>query len=81
MLSLLAATGAIEPLYWENYSLGPSLLSLGGFELRYYSLAYLIGVLFAYWHLTKMLKQPGAPMAQRHADDLFFSNSKSPTEI
>ncbi|WP_394730446.1 prolipoprotein diacylglyceryl transferase [Altererythrobacter sp. GH1-8] len=72
MLSLLAATGAIEPLYWENYSLGPSLFEIGGFALRYYSLAYLIGVVFAYWHLTKMLKAPGAPMAQRHADDLFF---------
>lgn len=62
----------MEPLYWENYSLGPSLFEVGGFALRYYSLAYLIGVIFAYWHLTKMLKQPGAPMAQRHADDLFF---------
>ncbi len=72
MLSLLAATGAIEPLYWENFSLGPSLFEVGGFALRYYSLAYLLGVIFAYWHLTKMLKAPGAPMAQRHADDLFF---------
>ena len=29
-------------------------------------------MIFAYWHTSKMLKQPGAPMAQRHADDLFF---------
>ena len=72
MLSLLAATGAMEPLYWENYSLGPALFKIGWFELRYYSLAYLLGVIFAYWHLSKMLKAPGAPMAQRHADDLFF---------
>ncbi|WP_232367361.1 prolipoprotein diacylglyceryl transferase [Altererythrobacter lutimaris] len=72
MLSLLAATGAMEPLYWEDYSLGPALFSIAGFELRYYSLAYLIGVIFAYWHVSKMIKQPGAPMAQRHADDLFF---------
>ncbi len=71
MLSLLAATGAIEPLYWENYSLGPGI-DLGFFTLRFYSLAYLIGVIFAYWHLSKMIKAPGAPMAQRHADDLFF---------
>jgi phosphatidylglycerol:prolipoprotein diacylglycerol transferase len=50
----------------------PYLFRLGWFELRFYSLAYLIGVLFAFWHLSKMIKQPGAPLAQRHADDLFF---------
>ena len=72
MLSLLAATGAIEPIYWENLGMRPYLFDIGGFQLRYYSLAYLLGVIFAYWHLTKMIKAPGAPMAQRHVDDLFF---------
>ncbi|WFL78430.1 prolipoprotein diacylglyceryl transferase [Altererythrobacter arenosus] len=72
MLSLLAASGAIEPIYWENLGLRPYLFDLGGFQLRYYSLAYLLGVIGAYWHLSKMIKAPGAPMAQRHADDLFF---------
>ena len=71
MLSLLAASAAAEPIYWENLGLTPGI-DLGFFTLRYYSLAYLGGVLFAYWHLSKMIKQPGAPMAQRHADDLFF---------
>ena len=72
MLSLLAASGAIEPIYWENLGMHPYLFDIGGFQLRYYSLAYLLGVIFAYWHLTKMIKAPGAPMAQRHVDDLFF---------
>ena len=73
MLSLLAANAAVaDPIYWENLGLSPYLLKVGSFELRYYSLAYLTGVVFAYWHLSKMIKQPGAPMAQRHADDLFF---------
>lgn len=73
MLSLLAANAAVaDPIYWENLGLSPYLLKIGSFELRYYSLAYLTGVVFAYWHLSKMIKQPGAPMAQRHADDLFF---------
>lgn len=73
MLSLLAATsGAVDPIYWSDYNLGEALISIGWFELRYYSLAYLIGVIFAYWHLSRMIKQPGAPMAQSHADDLFF---------
>ncbi len=73
MLSLLAAAGgAADPIYWSDLGMKPYLFDLGGFQLRYYSLAYLIGVVFAYWHLSKMLKSPGAPMAQRHADDLFF---------
>ena len=73
MLSLLAAsTAAADPRYWSSLGMRPYLFEIGGFQLRFYSLAYLIGVIFAYWHLTKMLRQPGAPMAQRHADDLFF---------
>ncbi len=72
MLSLLAATSAAaNPIHWADLGLRPGI-ELGFFTLRYYSLAYLIGVIFAYWHTSKMLKQPGAPMAQRHADDLFF---------
>ncbi len=71
MLSLLAASGAADPIYWTDLGLKPGI-ELGFFTLRYYSLAYLLGVIFAYWHTSKMLKQPGAPMAQRHADDLFF---------
>ncbi|AWW73446.1 prolipoprotein diacylglyceryl transferase [Erythrobacter sp. KY5] len=73
MLSLLAASGgAADPIYWSDLGLSPYLFEIGGFQLRYYSLAYLLGVVFAYWHLSKMIKAPGAPMAQRHADDLFF---------
>jgi phosphatidylglycerol:prolipoprotein diacylglycerol transferase len=71
VLSLLAASGAADPIYWTDLGLKPGI-AIGSFVLRYYSLAYLIGVIFAYWHTSKMLKQPGAPMAQRHADDLFF---------
>lgn len=71
MLSLLAVSGAADPIYWAELGLRPGI-DLGFFTLRFYSLAYLIGVIFAYWHTSKMLKQPGAPMAQRHADDLFF---------
>ncbi len=73
MLSLLAASGSVaDPIYWSDLGLSPYLFEIGGFQLRYYSLAYLLGVIFAYWHLSKMIKQPGAPMAQRHVDDLFF---------
>lgn len=71
MLSILAASGATDPIYWSDLGLVPGI-PIGPFTLRFYSLAYLIGVIFAYWHLSKMIKAPGAPMAQRHADDLFF---------
>ena len=66
------ASAAGDPIYWSDLGLRPYLFELGGFQLRFYSLAYLLGVIFAYWHLSRMIRAPGAPMAQRHADDLFF---------
>lgn len=70
MLSLLAETGS-QPIYWSELGLKPGI-DLGFFTLRYYSLAYIGGIILAYWHLGKMIKAPGAPMVQTHADDLFF---------
>ena len=40
--------------------------------LRFYSLAYIVGIFAGYWLVKKMLRQPGAPMAERHVDDLLF---------
>jgi phosphatidylglycerol:prolipoprotein diacylglycerol transferase len=75
LLSLLAATAAASapgvPIEWSSLGLSEGI-DLGIFTLRYYSLAYLFGILFAYWHLSKMIKAPGAPMAARHVEDLFF---------
>ncbi|WP_340588459.1 prolipoprotein diacylglyceryl transferase [Erythrobacter alti] len=70
MLDMLA-TSANEAIQWSELGLRPGI-DLGFFELKYYSLAYLLGIIFAYWHLSKMIKAPGAPMAQLHVDDLFF---------
>lgn len=65
---LAAATG--EVIRWD---MGPEPgIHLGFFTIRYYSLAYLAGLLLAYWHISRMIKAPGSPMAQRHVDDLFF---------
>ena len=69
-IAALAATGD-GPIHWLDLGLKPGI-ELGFFTLRYYSLAYLAGIVLGYWHLTRMIKAPGAPMAQRHADDLFF---------
>ncbi|WP_305097842.1 prolipoprotein diacylglyceryl transferase [Croceibacterium aestuarii] len=70
MLDILAVT-ASDPIHWADLGLRPGI-PLGFFTLRFYSLAYLAGLLLAYWHVSKMIKAPGAPMAQRHVDDLFF---------
>ncbi len=69
-IAALAATGD-GPIHWLDLGLKPGI-ELGFFTLRYYSLAYLAGIVLGYWHLGRMIKAPGAPMAQRHADDLFF---------
>ena len=66
---LAAATG--EAIRWEELGLRPGI-DLGFFTLRYYSLAYLAGIVLAWWHVSRMVKAPGSPMAQRHVDDLFF---------
>lgn len=73
MLSLaLAAAAGSEPIHWLDLGLKPYLFEIGSFQLRWYSLAYLAGILIGYWQIGKMIKAPGAPMAQRHLDDLFF---------
>jgi phosphatidylglycerol:prolipoprotein diacylglycerol transferase len=69
---LQAATPASNAIAWTDLHLSPVALNLGFFELRWYSLAYLAGIFIGYWYLLKLLKQPGAPMARRHADDLVF---------
>ena len=74
LAAALAGTGAgagDAPMRWIDLGLRPGI-ELGFFTLRYYSLAYLVGLLLAYWHLSRMIREPGAPMAQRHVDDLFF---------
>jgi phosphatidylglycerol:prolipoprotein diacylglycerol transferase len=67
----LLSAAVSHPIQWADLGLRPGI-NLGFFTLRFYSLAYLAGILLAYWQVSKMIKAPGAPMAQRHVDDLFF---------
>lgn len=70
ILSLFAAsTGHIQ---FADLGLHPDVFSIGFFTLRWYSLAYIAGIVVGWWYLLKLLAQPGAPMARRHADDLVF---------
>src|SRR6059058_6177926 len=57
---------------FPDLGLSPVALHIWRFDLRWYSLAYLAGIFVGYWYLLKLLKQPGAPLARRHADDLVF---------
>jgi phosphatidylglycerol---prolipoprotein diacylglyceryl transferase len=66
---IIAAATAIR---WTDLGLSPVALEIGAFQLRWYSLAYLAGIVIGWAYLLKLLKQPGAPMARRHADDLVF---------
>ena len=63
------ATAAIN---WTDLHLSPIALDLGFFKLRWYSLAYIAGILVGWWYLLRLIAQPGAPMAKRHADDFIF---------
>ena len=58
------------PVHWESLGLSPVALQLGPLALRWYSLAYIVGILAGWWLLLKMVKRPGSPMTGKHVDDL-----------
>jgi phosphatidylglycerol:prolipoprotein diacylglycerol transferase len=66
---IIAAAGAVR---FSDLGLTPEVFSVGFFTLRWYSLAYIAGIVLGWWYLLRLLRQPGAPMARRHADDLVF---------
>ncbi|WP_448662245.1 prolipoprotein diacylglyceryl transferase [Sphingomonas sp. CJ20] len=70
LTSILAAAG--DYVHFKDLGLNPVALDLGFFQIKWYSLAYIAGILIGWWYLLKLLAQPGAPMARRHADDLVF---------
>jgi phosphatidylglycerol:prolipoprotein diacylglycerol transferase len=70
--SLQSTAATTDAIAWSDLGLSPVALDLGFFELRWYSLGYLAGIFIGYWYLLRLLKEPGAPMARRHADDLVF---------
>ena len=70
--ALAAAVPATGHIRFADLGLHPDVFSIGFFTLRWYSLAYIAGILVGWWYLLKLLAQPGAPMARRHADDLVF---------
>jgi len=71
---LFLALSAAATAYTDFTSLGldPVAIDLGFFKIRWYSLAYLAGIIIGWWYLLKLIAQPGSPLARRHADDLVF---------
>ena len=70
MLDLFSA--AAHHIRFQDLGLDPVAIDLGFFGIKWYSLAYLAGILVGYWYLLKLIAQPGSPMARRHADDMIF---------
>lgn len=66
---IAAATDYIQ---FIDLGVGPVALDLGFFQIRWYSLGYLAGILLGYWLLLKLLAKPGAPMSRQHADDMIL---------
>jgi phosphatidylglycerol:prolipoprotein diacylglycerol transferase len=57
---------------WNDLPIKPVLFHWKFIVIRWYSLAYLAGILLGWWYLLKLVSQPGSPMARRHADDMVF---------
>ena len=72
MSMLVSTVAASTAIAFPDLGLKPTVFELGWFQLRWYSIAYLAGIFIGYWYLLKLIAQPGAPMARRHADDLVF---------
>lgn len=73
-LDFLASAG--NHIHFANLGLNKVALPIHlfglDFDIKWYSLAYIAGILIGWWYLLKLLKEPGAPMSRRHADDLVF---------
>ena len=68
--SVLAA--AAQPLHFADLHLDPVALDLGFLQIHWYALGYVVGILLGWYYLTRLIAQPNAPMARRHADDFVF---------
>jgi phosphatidylglycerol---prolipoprotein diacylglyceryl transferase len=69
-LDILAASA--EYVRLTDLGVGPVIKDFGFFQLRWYSLGYLFGILLGYWWMLKLLRLPGAPMSRAHADSLIL---------
>ncbi len=57
---------------FADLGLHPDVFSIGPIVVRWYALAYLVGLFFALWYMLRMIAIPGAPWAKRHAEDFLL---------
>lgn len=60
----LVAAGILE---FPN--IDPIIVSIGPIAIRWYSMAYIGGLAFAWWYIRRQAAKPGAPMSVAHIDD------------
>ena len=60
-LTTLPAT-ATNAISYGDLGLHPIAFSIGPLPIRWYSLAYLTGIVVGWWYLLRLLRAPGAPM-------------------
>ncbi|MEO0411154.1 MAG: prolipoprotein diacylglyceryl transferase [Pseudomonadota bacterium] len=66
MLSFAAAGVLSYP------DIGPFLFEINGYGLRYYSLAYIIGLGLGWWYMRRLITRPGSAMSEAHVDDFLM---------
>ena len=59
-------------LHFEALGLHKEVFSIGGYSLKWYSVAYIAGIVVGWWYMLRLIARAGAPMGRRHADDLAF---------
>ncbi|QMW22517.1 prolipoprotein diacylglyceryl transferase [Sandaracinobacteroides saxicola] len=60
-----------HPVEWASLNISPIALSVGPLDLRWYSLAYIAGIVFAWWALARMIRRRSAPpMTSQNLDEL-----------
>ena len=64
------AQGAQHGIAFTSLRLDPVLLQLGPFALRWYSMAYLAGIIFAWWFLLRLTQENDAPIKRNDVDEL-----------
>lgn len=63
-MSLIGTLGVIT--YPE---IDPIIVQIGPLAIRWYSMAYIAGIMFGWWYIRRLTAQPGSPMAKTHIDD------------
>ncbi len=67
ILSTIAST--VSVIQFNDLGLSPVALDLGFFKIRWYSLAYIFGIVLGWWQIAKMVERSNSPMTKAQVDD------------